>query len=106
VFALAGLMDGTPAPGAAVTVVAVYAVLTIVALAIDRRALLVSALAYVIYAINALIGRGDGISGSFAVTALIIGLFLVLLSAGWRPIRAKVLALLPSNITGQLPAAG
>ena len=105
VFALVGLMDGSPAPGAAVTVVAVYAVLTLVALAIDRRALLVSALAYVIYAINALIGRGDSISGSFAITALIIGLFLVLLSAGWRPIRAKVLALLPSSITGQLPAA-
>ena len=104
-FSLAGLMDPTPAPGAALVVVAVYAVLTIVALAIDRRALLVSALAYVIYAINSLIGSGEGFSASFAVTTLIIGLFLVLLSAGWRPIRSRVLALLPASLTGSLPRA-
>ena len=36
----------------------VYAVLTLVALAIDRRALLVSALGYVIYAIQALVSGG------------------------------------------------
>ncbi|TRW17468.1 hypothetical protein [Glacieibacterium frigidum] len=105
VFSLAGLMDASPAPSAAVAVIAVYALLTIVALAIDRRALLVSALGYVIYAIQALIGRGGEFSASFGVTALLIGAFLVMLSAGWRPIRSRVIALLPAGVAGRLPAA-
>jgi hypothetical protein len=105
VFSLAGLMHGTPGPGAAVVVIAVYIGLTLVALAIDRRALLVSALGYVIYAIQSLVTQGSGFSASFAVTALCIGLFLVLLSAGWRPIRARVLASLPRGLTDRLPAA-
>jgi hypothetical protein len=105
VFSLAGLLDPTPAPGAAVAVIAVYVALTIVALAIDRRALLVSALGYVIYAIQTLIGRGEGFSASFGITALLIGLFLVALSAGWKPIRRRVIALLPQGIAGRLPAA-
>ena len=66
VFALAGLLHGDSAPGAAVAVVAVYGVLTIVALAIDRRALLVSALAYVVYAIQALIAAGGALETSLA----------------------------------------
>lgn len=105
VFALAGLMNATPAPGAAVVVVLVYVVLTVVAVAIDRRALLVSALGYVIYAVQALLAGGGALSASFGTTALVIGVFLVALSAGWRPIRARVLALLPDGMRGRLPAA-
>ena len=105
VFALAGLLDGTPAFGAAIAVVLVYAALTLVALAIDRRALLVSALAYVIYAIQALVAAGGGIETSFALTALVIGGFLVLLSAAWRSIRARVIAVLPAMVTARLPVA-
>ncbi len=103
VFALAGLLHGSPAPGAAVAVVVVYAALTLVALAIDRRALLVSALAYVIYAIQALLAAGGALDTSLALTALVIGGFLVLLSAAWRPIRARVIAVLPGTVTAHLP---
>lgn len=106
VFKLAGLLQPDVGAGAAVTVIAVYALLTLVALAIDRRALLVSALVYVIYAIQALVTAGNGgIAASFGVTALAIGLFLVLLSAAWRPIRARVLALLPNTLSARLPVA-
>jgi hypothetical protein len=105
VFALAGLLKGSPAPGAAIAVIAVYAALTIVALAIDRRALLVSALGYVIYAIQALVSAGGALDTSLALTALVIGGFLVLLSAAWRPIRARVIALLPTTVTVRLPVA-
>lgn len=105
VFALTGLTTAAPSLGAAALVVLVYAVLTIVALAIDRRALLVSALGYVIYAIQSLVSSGQGIGADFGVTALFIGLFLVLLSAGWRPIRARVIALLPVGVSGRLPVA-
>ncbi len=103
VFSLAGLLDRTPAHAAAAIVIVVYAALTLLALAIDRRALLVSALGYVIYATQALIGRGDNVTTSFGVTALVIGLFLVLLSAAWRPIRARVVATLPGTIASRLP---
>ena len=105
VFSLAGLMDPAPPPGAAAVVVAVYAGLTLVALAIDRRALLVSALGYVIYAIQSLLSGSGQVSAGLGVTTLIIGLFLVALSAGWRPIRARVLALLPEGVSARLPAA-
>ncbi len=105
VFALAGLLHGTPAPGAAVAVILVYAALTLVALAIDRRALLVSALFYVIYAIQALLAAGGALDTSLALTALVIGGFLVLLSAAWRPIRARVLTGLPIAVIGRLPPA-
>ncbi len=104
IFGLTGLTAGKTGPGAAITVVLVYLVLTILALAIDRRALLVSALGYVIYAIEALVGRGDDFSAGFGVTALVIGLFLVLLSAAWRSVRAVVLGVLPANIRARLPA--
>jgi hypothetical protein len=103
VFALAGLLKGNPAPGAAVAVIAVYAGLTLVALAIDRRALLVSALAYVVYAIQSLVASGGALDMSLALTALVIGSFLVLLSAAWRPIRARVLGALPGGIAARLP---
>ena len=105
VFSLAGLLDRTPAPGAAAMVIIVYIGLTLVALAIDRRALLVSALGYVIYAIQMLIGRGEALTASFGITALVIGLFLVLLSAAWRPIRARVLGYLPDSVQNRLPVA-
>ena len=103
VFAATGLLDGAPGPGAAAIVVLVYLLLTIVALAIDRRALVVSALGYVIYAVRTLIEGGGGISAGFAVTALVIGLFLVLLSAAWRPVRARVLGWAPAPLRARLP---
>ena len=105
VFTLTGLTGGAPTTGAAALVLLIYAGLTVVALAIDRRALLVSALFYVIYATQALVMSGRGVSESYGVTALVIGGFLVLLSAAWRPIRARVITLLPEAITARLPAA-
>ena len=106
VFALTGLTGGAPGIGAAATVVLVYGLLTVVALAIDRRALLVSALGYVIYAIQSLVSSGQGIGAGFGVTALMIGLFLVLLSAGWRADPGRgVIAALPDGVSARLPVA-
>ncbi|MBV8972743.1 MAG: hypothetical protein JO290_10675 [Sphingomonadaceae bacterium] len=106
-FALTGLTGGAAdaSAGAAAVVILVYVALAVVALAIDRRALLVSALAYVIYAIQALVAAGGALDLSLALTALVIGSFLVLLSAAWRSIRARVLAVLPGTLTARLPAA-
>jgi hypothetical protein len=65
----------------------------------------VSALAYVIYAIQALISAGGALDTSLALTALVIGGFLVLLSAAWRPIRSIVITALPRTITSYLPVS-
>lgn len=105
VFVGTGLLGGATEPLAAVVVVLIYGLLTVVALAIDRRALLVSALVYVIYAIRTLLERGGDMSAGFGLTALIIGLFLVLLSAAWRPVRRVVLGWLPDGVRARLPLA-
>ena len=85
--------------------VAIYLLLALVALLIDRRALMVSALAYVLYAMNAFFrGTGD-LTISLALSALIAGAALLLLSAYWRPARRGLLKLTPKWFRARLPAA-
>jgi hypothetical protein len=103
VFQLTGLASAGAGPAATGIVLLLYAGLTLIALAIDRRALLVSALAYVIYALNGLFERGDVATG-FALTALILGGFLLMLSAAWGALRRRLLARLPAPLAGRLPA--
>ena len=59
--------------GAAIGVLVVYIAMGIVALAIDRRALLVSALAYVLAALTFLFDRFGAVELNVALTALVIG---------------------------------
>jgi hypothetical protein len=103
VFTLLGLTDGNATTGEAVVVVLVYVVLGLTALAIDRRALLVSALAYVLYALADLFERFGAVELSFALTALIIGSALLLLSAFWHTARRGVVKPLPANLRSKLP---
>jgi hypothetical protein len=62
VFTLLGLNDGDATIGEGLVVVAIYIALGIAALAIDRRALLVSALAYVLFALNELFEQFGAVS--------------------------------------------
>ena len=85
--------------------VAIYLLLALVALLIDRRALMVSALAYVLYAMNVFFrGTGD-LTISLALSALIAGAALLLLSAYWQPARRGLLKLTPAWLRARLPAA-
>lgn len=102
VFALAGVMRADSGPAAAVIVLAVYALLTVIALAIDRRALLVSALVYVLYTLQGLFASGE-VAAAFGLTALIIGSFLIMLSAAWGSLRRRLLAFLPAGLAERLP---
>ncbi len=104
IFTLLGLTEGAVTVMGGVTVVLLYVVLGITALAVDRRALLVSALAYVLYAINSLFQTYGAVELSFALTALVIGSALLLLSAFWSNARRLVVAPLPDGLTR--PAAG
>lgn len=103
IFTLLGLNDGTATVGEGLVVVALYVVLGVTALAIDRRALLVSALAYVLYALSELFKQFGAVELSIALTALVIGSALLLLSAFWHQARSLVVRTLPVALQGKLP---
>jgi hypothetical protein len=106
-FSLLGVTDGgTIGIGAAVGVVALYLGFGLIALAIDRRALLVSALAYVLFALTQLFREFGAVELSIALTALVIGSALLLLSAFWHSARAGVVSLLPQSLRNIVPASG
>ena len=73
------------------------------ALAIDRRALLVSALVYVLWALTHLFQTSGAVELSFALTALVIGSALLLLSAFWHSARRTVVKPLPAGLQAKLP---
>ncbi|WP_432770335.1 MAG: hypothetical protein HEQ22_06230 [Sphingopyxis sp.] len=105
IFHLLGVTDGNDiGSGAAVMVVGIYVLFGLIALAIDRRALLVSALAYVLFAMTQLFNQFGAVELNVALTAFVIGSALLLLSAFWQNARAAVVGLLPGNLADQLPA--
>jgi hypothetical protein len=103
IFALLGLTNGSVSTGEGLLVVGLYVLFGLTALAVDRRALLVSALAYVLYALTELFKRFGAVELNIALTALVIGSALLLLSAYWHQARRLVVRRLPSNLQGRLP---
>ncbi|MCR2833274.1 hypothetical protein [Parerythrobacter lacustris] len=104
IFHWLGVTDGNSVGlGGAVAVLAVYVLFGLVALAIDRRALLVSALAYVLVALTFLFDRFGAVELNVALTALVIGSALLTLSAFWSPIRRMVVEVLPGSLQARLP---
>jgi len=104
VFSL--LMSGESNVGIfqAAIVISLYIVIALVSISIDRRALMVSALAYVLYAINTILEMYGVVSLGFAFTAFAIGSGLLLLSAFWHVCRKAVLVHYPEHIREHLPA--
>jgi len=103
VFTLLGLNDGHATIGEGLVVVLLYVLMGLTALAIDRRALLVSALAYVLFALNELFKQFGAIELNVALTALVIGSALLLLSAFWHQARETVVRPLPEGLRAKLP---
>ncbi|MEA3081127.1 MAG: hypothetical protein QOD54_795 [Sphingomonadales bacterium] len=103
IFSLMGLNNGTVGIGEALVVVGLYVLFGLTALAVDRRALLVSALAYVLYALTELFKQFGAVELNVALTALIIGSALLLLSAYWHQARRLIVTRLPSNLQARLP---
>ena len=102
-FQLLGVFNGDIGAGKAVMVLALYVAFGLVALAVDRRALLVSSLAYVLYAMYALFTKAGAVEASAALTALLIGSALLLLSALWHVARRFVVGGLPEGLRMKLP---
>jgi hypothetical protein len=90
-------------PITAVAIMAIFLALSFVAVLIDRRALLVSGLAYAGIAFWTLISQAGLSDMTTPLTLLALCAFVLLLSAGWRPLRAGILAMIPSTLTRRLP---
>lgn len=88
----------------ALVAIAIYAVFAVIALIVDRRAILVSALIYFVIAMIYLLRTLGEIELNFAISAVLIGATLLLLSAYWQKLRAVVLQALPSDWAERLPA--
>jgi hypothetical protein len=89
---------------AAIVILAIVGILAVIAIAIDRRALLVSALLYIGvvigYAIQSSGLRGSGV---FFATLVILGAFVIILGVGWQPLRRRLIALISPAIASKVP---
>ena len=97
-FSALGVLGGDVNAWQAAGVVAVYVLIALLSLAIDRRALMVSSLGYVLVAFGALLKSFGSIGTSFAATALVVACALLLLSAFWQRSRQAVLGMLPASV--------
>ena len=103
IFTLLGLNNGSATLSEGLIVIVLYVALGLTALAVDRRALLVSALAYVLWALADLFKRFGAVELNIALTALVIGSALLLLSAFWHQARAAIVRPLPEGLRERLP---
>ena len=106
-FSLLGVNDsGTISVGGAIGVLGLYLLFGVIALAVDRRALLVTALAYVLFALTQLFREFGAVELNIALTALVIGSALLLLSAFWQNARSLVIGVLPQAVRDLVPVPG
>lgn len=103
VFTYLGILDGTESMVSMAVVVLLYLLMTLISITTDRRAFMVSSLAYVLYAISNLLDAYGVVGYSFAITGVCIGATLLLLSAFWHPVRRKLVCNLPLIIQNYVP---
>ena len=83
--------------GDALLVMLMVFVLTLIGLAINRRALIVSSLGYAGFAIGFLFDKsGVGLGTTLALTLLVLGAAVIFLGAGWHSARGLLLKFLPN----------
>jgi len=104
VFEIIGVLHGNINLVQASLVFVLYIVIAIISLLIDRRALMVSALGYVVYVFSTLLSDMGQVGVGFALTAFTIGSALLLLSAFWHKCRGGLLRLVPAKLKGCLPS--
>jgi hypothetical protein len=87
----------------AFVIICLFLIMSLLALIIDRRALLVSSLTYFGYAAYQMIKLTGLQDQSSAIATLIVGATVLLLSIGWQHLRRIVLRILPSAIQHRVP---
>lgn len=101
IFGLLGVFDGGMDSAKTGMIFALYGLFAVVSIAVDRRALLVSGLAYFLYAVASLFGSRA--ENGIVPTAVIVGAMLLLLSAFWTATRSALVIYLPEPIRRRLP---
>ncbi|KKM47284.1 hypothetical protein LCGC14_1558830, partial [marine sediment metagenome] len=84
IFSALGILEGNESTFNLAMVMALYLVLTVISLVIDRRAFMVSSLVYVLYALSQLLETYGLAGDSFAYVGVLIGFSLLLLSGFWH----------------------
>ncbi|WP_088330040.1 hypothetical protein [Lacimicrobium sp. SS2-24] len=102
-FAALGILDGGADFSSMLVVMAVYLLLALVSIIIDRRALMVSSLGYVLYALSSLFDTYGMVELNFALTGICLGSALLLLSAFWHQVRELVMRAIPTPVHTYLP---
>lgn len=105
VFASLGLLHGVADLSSSLLAILMYAFLAVISIAVDRRAVMVSALVYLVYALSGVLETYGIVSYSFAITGVVVGGTLLILSAYWQGTRAKILSVLPAGVSAALPVA-
>ncbi|EHK58608.1 hypothetical protein MAXJ12_03862 [Mesorhizobium alhagi CCNWXJ12-2] len=97
--------SGMTSTASAWGILAVFSLLAVVAVVVDRRAVLVSGLSYAGFAFASLVGASGLIDGVVPLTVLVLGAVVLVLSAGWHRLRGLLLGLLPPTIALRLPGS-
>ena len=103
IFFVLGVFEGKNSLPMALVVIGLYLVLGVISIAIDRRALMVSALAYVLFSFTTLLKTFGLVSLDFSITGVVIGSALLLLSAFWHVSRTRLLNYAPKRLLTWLP---
>jgi hypothetical protein len=103
VHPILGTLTAGGGQAATVGVLAIVLGLAAIALAVDRRALLVSGLVYAGLAFGALVREAGFGGNTVPLSLLVLGAFILTLSAGWHPLRAALLRSLPRPLAARLP---
>ena len=105
IFSMLGVFDNQSGIATIFIIVILYLVLSSISLIIDRRAFMISSLIYVLYALNTLFNTYGMQNNSFAITGILIGFSLLLISAYWAKVRKVFLRFMPQYIRNKVPVS-
>lgn len=105
IFSLLGVFDEKTGNETILIIVLLYFVLSAISLIVDRRVFMVSSLVYVLYALNTLFKTYGIENNSFALTGILIGFSLLMLSGYWSKARSILLRFIPQSIQNKVPLA-
>lgn len=91
--------------GQAIVVTLLYAFLAMVSLWVDRRALMLAALSILVFTYSSLLAEFGVVGLNFAITGLVVGVGLLLLSVYWQRCRTVALKALPARLQQWTPNA-
>ena len=101
-FALLGVLKASPAGWQVLAIGFAYVALACVSLVLDRRALMVSALGYLLFAAVVVMKEQTGSDAAMVSIPLLVGLLLLALSAHWEQVRSRIVTPLPVGLRQKL----